>query len=103
LKPKETNFTPQTLGEHIRKHRLELCLTQKEAGTRLGATAITVLHWEKGQTEPPIEAMPRILSFLGYDPFPLPASMPEQLAALWRKNGWTIKQAARQLGIDAST
>jgi transcriptional regulator with XRE-family HTH domain len=29
--------------------------------------------------------------------------MPEQLAALQRRNGWTIKQAARQLGIDAST
>ena len=67
---------------------------------RLGATAVTVLHWEKGQTLPPIEAMPRILSFLGYDPFPPPVNLPERLLAVRRVNGWTIKEVARRLGVD---
>lgn len=103
LKPKETDFAPKTLGEHIRKRRLELGLTQKQAGARLGATAVTVLHWEKGQTEPRIEAMLGIICFLGYDPFPEPRTLSERLLAVRRTNGWTIKEAARQLGVDEST
>jgi transcriptional regulator with XRE-family HTH domain len=103
LKPNETDFEPKTLGEHLRKRRLELRLTQREAATRLGETAITVLHWEKGQTEPPIETMPRILSFLGYDPFPQPETLSERLRAMRRANAWTIKEAARHLGVDEGT
>jgi len=43
LKPKETDFEPQTLGEHVRKRRLELKLTQKQAAERLGVNPWTVL------------------------------------------------------------
>jgi len=70
LKPKETDFEPQTLGEHVRKRRLELGLTQSQAAEQLGASPWTVLNWEKGHTEPPIESMPAIIRFLGYDPLP---------------------------------
>jgi transcriptional regulator with XRE-family HTH domain len=103
LKPKETDFEPKTLGEHIKRRRLELGLTQKELGKRLGATAVTVLHWEKGQRQPPIQTIPHIVSFLGYDPFAKPTSVSEELAAMRRAMGWTIKYAARQLGVDEST
>ncbi len=103
LKPKEPNLEPKTLGEHIRKRRLGLGLTQKQAADRLGITEVTVLHWEKGQTEPSIVAMPRILSFLGHDPFPEPNNLSERLLAVRRANGWTIKEAARQLGVDEGT
>jgi transcriptional regulator with XRE-family HTH domain len=81
----------------------DLSCLELEAATRLGETAITVLHWEKGQTEPPIEAMPQILSFLGYDPFPEPRNLSQRLLAVRRANGWTIKEAARQLGADEGT
>lgn len=67
---------------------------------RLGVTPQTVLHWEKGQTEPPVEAIPAILRFFGYDPFPKPESIPERLLAKRRAMGWSIKQAARHLGVD---
>lgn len=69
----------------------------------MGYCWTVVLNWEEEETQPKVESIPAIVAFLGCDPFPPPASMPEQLAALRRKNGWTIKQAARQLGIDAST
>ena len=103
LKPKEPDLDPQTVGEHIRKKRLELGLTQGQAGVRLAATAVTVLHWEKGQTEPPIEAIPGIIEFLGYDPFAEPTGLSERLRAKRREMGWTIKEAARQLGVDEGT
>jgi DNA-binding transcriptional regulator YiaG len=81
LKPKETDLEPQTLGEHVRKRRLELELTQKQAAERLGVKLWTVLNWEKRHTEPPIESMPAIIRFLGYDPFANQKSIPERLLA----------------------
>ena len=91
------------MGEHIRKRRLELGLSQRQAVSRLGVNPLTVLNWEKGHTEPPIEAVPAILRFLGYDPFPQPRSLRELLLAKRRAMGWSIKEAARQLGVDPRT
>ena len=45
LKPKETDFEPQTSGEHIRKRRLELRLTQKHAAEQLGVNPWTVPNY----------------------------------------------------------
>jgi transcriptional regulator with XRE-family HTH domain len=59
-----------TLGEHIRKHRLVLQMSRKQAAVRLGVGPETVRHWEAGETKPPIERVPAVLQFLGYDPFP---------------------------------
>jgi DNA-binding XRE family transcriptional regulator len=36
----------------------------------MGVNPWTVLNWENGHTEPPVEMARRILAFLGYDPFP---------------------------------
>lgn len=103
LKPKETDFEPRTLGEHVRKRRLELALTQKQVADSFGVTSFTVLNWEKGYTEPPIGSDPAILRFLGYDPFPEPTTVSEGIFALWRVRGWSIKEAAQRLGVDEGT
>lgn len=103
LKPKETAFELRTLGEHVRRRRLELRLTQKQAVDWLAVNPWTVLNWEKGHTEPSIESMPAILQFLGYEPFPESKTLPERMLAKRRAMGWSIKEAARQLGIDAGT
>ena len=50
-----------------------------------------------------MESIPAIIGFLGYDPFPDPASLSDRLAAVRRANGWTIKRAAEQLGVDEGT
>jgi len=76
LKPRETDFEPQTLGEHLIKRRLEMKLTQKEVAEQFGVVPWTILNWEKGHTEPPIVSIPAILRFLGYDPFPEPKTLP---------------------------
>lgn len=94
---------PQTLGDHIKRRRLALRLTQKEAAKLLGVGAYTVLNWEKNKAAPPIRAIPAIVRFLGYDPFPPPNSLAERLLAKRRQMGWSIKKAARQLGVDEGT
>lgn len=104
LKSKETDFKPQTLGEHIKKRRLILNLYQREVAERLGVDEFTVLNWETEQSkEPHVSVMPAILDFLGYNPFPKPITLPERLLAARRLRGWTMREAARFLGIDEST
>ena len=87
----------------MRKRRLELRLSQRQAADRLEVNSWTVLNWEKGKTEPPVERIPAIIGFLGYAPFPKPQVLGERMLAKRRVMGWTIKEAARQLGVDEST
>lgn len=104
MKPKETDFEPRTVGEHIKKKRLELGITQKEAGERMGVTQFTVINWEYDLRKPAIHHVPAICQFLGYDPEPpAPKTLPERLAAKRRELGWTQKDAARKLGVDPCT
>ncbi len=69
----------------------------------MGVNPWTILNWEKGHTEPPVEAVPWIVAFLGYDPFPEPQGLPERLLAKRRAMGWSIRKAARELGVDEGT
>ena len=103
LKPKETDFEPKTLGEHIKHLRVMRVLSQKAVAKLLRVSPDTILNWEKGHTEPPIEAVPAAVRFLGYDPFPEPRSLPARLLAKRREMGWSIREAAQQLGVDEGT
>ena len=103
LKPKEPDLEPSSLGDHLRKRRLKLALTQRKAARCLGVTAVTVLHWERGDTQPLVASMPGIIGFLGYNPFPEPKDLSERLLAKRRLMGWTIKEAAGRLGVDEGT
>ncbi|MHB8494516.1 MAG: helix-turn-helix transcriptional regulator [Casimicrobiaceae bacterium] len=103
LKPKETACEPRTLGEHIRKRRLGLKLTQKQAAERLSVNPWTVLNWETGRFEPPIRSLPAVFGFLGYDPYPPPTTLGERLLHVRRQHGWSTSEAARHLGVDRTT
>ena len=97
------DFVPRTLAEHLWKQRRMLILTQEEAAGRIGANTETYQHWEKGYTEPEVESLPAIIRFLGYDPFPPPTTLPERMVAKRRVMGWTLKEAARNFGVDRKT
>jgi len=103
LKRKEPDSQPRTLGEHLKRCRLQRKLSQKEAACILGVNSRTVLNWEKGHTEPPVESMPAFLRFLGYDPLPEPKTLPKRLLAKRRAMGWSIEEAAQKLGVDPGT
>jgi transcriptional regulator with XRE-family HTH domain len=92
------------LGDHIRKRRLDLGLTQEEAADRTGASdRWAVNRWELGLHEPGVSVLPGILEFLGYDPRPEPTSMAEWL--VWHRTGRGRSQErmARQLGVTSRT
>jgi transcriptional regulator with XRE-family HTH domain len=103
LNRKDSDFEPQTLGEHIRKRRLELKLTLKEAAKLLGSDECSIINWEKGRTVPKVYRLPAIIRFLGYSPLPESRTISERLLAKRLEQGWSRKLAARHLGIDVST
>ena len=43
------------------------------------------------------------MRWLGYNPFPKPKTLPERMLARRRAMGWSIREAARQLGVDEGT
>ncbi len=67
LPPKGYPVAPRTLGEHVRKRRLDLGLYQAQVAERIGVTASTVWNWEHGRI-PASQHQARILQFLGYKP-----------------------------------
>ena len=104
-RPKAPGFEPQTLGEHILYCRILREVTQVEAAHQMGIKYYrTVLSWEKGHTEPPIEALPAILRFLGYDPYPPDqTTLPGRMLAKRRIKGWSMRKAAKIFGVDKRT
>jgi hypothetical protein len=63
----------------------------------------TYLLWEWDEHDPTVRYYPAIFEFLGYDPFPSPANLPERIASQRRRLGLTISQAAQKIGADEST
>ena len=103
LKPKESDFEPGTVGEHIRKRRLMLGITRRDAAEALKVTATTLLNWELGKRQPRIQYIPAVVEFLGYDPLPQPQAIPERLRQKRRQMGWGQWELAEHLGVDRST
>ena len=103
LRPKPFVRDPQTIGEHIRKRRHELRLTQKQAAQMLGVNAWTVLNWELGKRTPLIPKLRRVFDFLGYDPFPPPTTVADRLRQERRRRGWSAREAAGHIGVDRCT
>ena len=94
---------PVTLGEHLRKRRLELGLFQREVAKLLASDPHSVTEWEKDHAKPSIRFWPAIIAFLGYDPYPEPRTLGERLRAKRRALGFTIAEAARWLEVDEGT
>ena len=95
--------TLRTLGDHLRKRRLDLGLFQREAADRLGVDPTTVTNWELGRTAPALRFIPSIIRFLGYNPFPPGQSLADRLRAARRTLGLSQERLAAMLDVDEST
>jgi transcriptional regulator with XRE-family HTH domain len=60
--------TPSGLGEHLRRRRLDLGLSQADVARLLEASENSIWNWENGRSTPALRFMPRIVSFLGNSP-----------------------------------
>jgi len=59
---------PTTLGDQIKKHRLELHWLQTDVASKIGISSASVSNWERGITTPSRRMTKRIREFLDYTP-----------------------------------
>ncbi len=96
--------TIKTLGDHLRKRRLDLDLLQKDVAKMIGVCEQSICNWEKNLAKPAIKYIPKIIKLLDYIPFDTSTISIGQKIILYRKlNGLTQKMLACQLDIDPST
>jgi transcriptional regulator with XRE-family HTH domain len=67
---KELLDPPKTIGQHLRKRRIELKLTLAEAAPKMGVSNPSLGLWELDKAFPKNHYHSQIIRFLGYDPFP---------------------------------
>ncbi len=63
---------PKTLGEHLRRARLDRGLPQRQVAEAIGCSQASLANWEMGHRAPEVRFLSGILAFLGYDPRPEP-------------------------------
>ena len=97
--PKELN----TLGDHLRKRRLDLGLFQKEVAESIGVDEMTYCNWENNRGNPRFKYMPGIIAFLNYCPYFGSKTFFERLVAYRKSQGISQKVLAQKLGVDPST
>jgi len=93
----ELTRKPVTLGDHLRRRRIELGLYQKDIASRLNVTTSTVWNWENvGSVD--LRFIPRVIEFLGYNPIPQPEDLLGRLS--WYKfiNGLSLERLGVEMG-----
>jgi transcriptional regulator with XRE-family HTH domain len=105
MKPARRDYPKslKTIGDHIRKRRLDLGLLQREVAARIGVDQTTIYNWEGNATTPILRYYKPIEQFLGYNPFPRGRTLAERLVQHRKACGLSQRLFAKQLGIDSGT
>src|SRR5262249_15970935 len=95
----------KTLGDHIRKKRIELGLLQRQVAHLLGADSQSVNEWERNYHQPSLRLLPAIAAFLGYDVENGSDEAPLglKIVSKRRRLGLSQKALAERLRIDEGT
>ncbi len=104
FKAKKPNRKPypkelKTYGDHLRKKRLDLDLSQPQVAKILKVVTDSITQWELNSTKPSIKQIPKIISFLGYSP----KVELNKIKQYRIERGITQKEMARILNIVPST
>ena len=103
LKPVLYTREPKTLGQHLKKRRLESSLLQRDLRERFKLEKETYANWEKDRCYPAMKHWPGIIEFLGYDPNPEPNTLGTRLMTYRRRHGLSRRALAILLGADDTT
>ena len=103
LRPRPWVSLPHTLGEHLKKRRLEQGLFQRDLRKLFKLEKETYANWEKDKCKPAMKHWPGIIEFLGRDPNPEPATLGERLMAYRRHHGLSRIALSSILGADEAT
>jgi transcriptional regulator with XRE-family HTH domain len=90
----------KTIGDHLRKSRLDKKLLQIEVGRQLGVNECTIHNWETNLTSPSLAHIPKIIKFIGYIPWKVSAG---DIKINRQLLGTSQDALARQIGVDPGT
>ena len=97
-------LNPTTIGEHIRKKRIESSLLQADVAKILNVSEDCVAYWENNRSNPQIQYFPHIIRFLGYCPLEFDETkFGGQLKAYRWRNGLSNEKLGALLGVHGST
>ena len=103
-KPSKIPQILNSIGDHLRKKRLEEHLTQADVAQLLGVNKISIENWENNHNAPKIYALPKIIEFLGYIPFELlKESMGDKIKSYRKEHGLSQRKLAKLLSVDQTT
>jgi transcriptional regulator with XRE-family HTH domain len=93
-----------TIGDHIKRRRVDLNLSQKATADLLRVTECTVTNWEKNHSQPRLYLLPKVIRFLKYVPFGLPKeNIGEKIIAYRNEHGLSQRKLAKLLSVDQTT
>lgn len=94
---------PTSVGEHLKRRRLELGLRQQDVAAILGVTEWTVINWETGARQPRVTFYPAIARFLGLSPSGAVSGTNGNLDQVRRMLGLSWRGLAHRIGVDEGT
>ena len=93
-----------TLGDHIKKKRLENNLFQKDIAKFIGTDNFTIVNWGNKTKDIPAKYYPKIMEFLTYCPLQkTPTTFAEKIKLHRLHFGLNQKQFAQLLKVDSTT
>jgi DNA-binding XRE family transcriptional regulator len=95
---------PKSLGEYLRNRRMEMHLLQKDVAERFNVSEDCITYWENGRSKPQVQFYPKIIAFLGFNPFATDVSTLGGRIRQYRyKRGLSHKALGSLLNVNAST
>jgi DNA-binding XRE family transcriptional regulator len=94
---------PETLGDHLRKRRLDLGISQRELAERIGVSKWCVENWERNRVQPSRTLARELRGFLGIEVPAHPTPLAGRLMELRRSRNLTHAQVAGLLGVHRRT
>lgn len=95
---------PKTLGEHVRKVRMDRGVLQKDLADQVGVSVESLGSWEttsRQMSSPSVVA--KLIAFLGFDPRPAGSTFGERLKRKRTSEGMTQRELAECLGVDPTS
>jgi transcriptional regulator with XRE-family HTH domain len=94
----------RTWGDWIKARRLDLRLTKRQLSFNFHVDDTTIYLWEKNRVKPSLAQIPKIIEFLGRDPFETEAeNLADKLKNYRRTHGLSQKKFSEMLGFDQTT
>jgi len=94
----------RTWGDWIKTRRLDLKLTKAQLSLNLNVSDVTIYLWERNKVRPSLAQIPKIIEFLGQDPFEKKfQNIGDRIREYRRVHGLTQSELAAKLGVDKKT